>query len=341
MSIEAIKKVAAFADTGSSSFGAGWECVTFHPGEVFAGGAKGSVRAATSYGFDCRVPANKIVRAIKAMRGEPELSVKGSQLVIKSGKAAARLQISGGKEPSLPRPVDITWAECPLLCQADRVSWAVHPEESHRNLAGVHLGADGIKASNGHVFVKLGGLDFSDVIGPPCGIPAQMLKGVPETARIGRILSGDWADRRVFVADDESGELYRACSVYDEAFPPMDDILTEVVKMPSATVVRGELLDLIKRSKLSTEMLEISVAGTRLSMGADLGREGTLFSFLDSVELIDSKIPDLKIGIDTRYLLPLIDHCAGDQLEIRMIDGLNPLYVRDGEYVGVVMPFRL
>jgi len=339
--LNTIKQIASFADQTVRKTGAAhWSTVHFRKGEVFAQNPYGGACAPIELKLDCGVSAPCLLKALRAIGGEPSFSLSKGSLTVQHGDTKAILPTSSNKNaPKLHRPNGVAWKACVDLAQAGRVSWAASVDETRMQLCGVWLGKNGIEATNGFALARLGGVDFEEILkGKGCNVPVSMLRNIAKESWIAR------DGNRLYIANDEHGKEFRSCNLISEAFPSTSQVIGDLNASPAILINRNQFLDLLKRAKLSTTMFVISLLENHLSLHADEAQTATLFRFMDSIPLENTGVElpaDLRIGIDLRYLLPLVDNCTSDVVSLRISDPLDPLVVQDGRYVGVVMPYRL
>ena len=104
----------------------------------------------------------------------------------------------------------------------------------------------------------------------------------------------------------------------------------------------GSSVDALKRAKLSSKTIIVDVTAEWLVLNTDeQASVDSLFGFRDSVPLSDSKIKPVQIGVNVDYLLPLLEHAGTDTVTIRIGGPLDPIMVEAGEYMGIIMPYRI
>jgi hypothetical protein len=345
--INTIKHVASFAEQKADSINAAYGAVHFRKGEVYASNGKVAACAPIELKIECAVSAPKLLKLLRAVRGDPKFVVdtKGRQLVVTAGKAKARLELMDHRSaPRMERPPkDVVWRPTTALGSISKVGWCTDHGQDRIHLTGVQLAEHGMAATNGSALCKLGGTDLAQLLGvAEALVPPKALHDLPDECWVAATAVNDQATR-LFVADDAEGRSFRVCSLLAALFPPVDQIVGSVAHGASAKVMREPFIDIVKRAKLGSDMFALEASGDRLSVATDDNRQSALFSFSDSVPLEDkeAKFFEGKIGIDPRYLLPALEGCESDKVKIRMSGDLDPVVIEDGEFLAIIMPFRM
>jgi DNA polymerase III sliding clamp (beta) subunit (PCNA family) len=340
--VDTIKRIAAFADqkADKGSMSDHWRTIQFRKGEVYAQGSAGGARAPIGLKLSCGVLAAPLLKSFRAIRGNPEFELtKRNELIVSSGDSKATLTTFPTKNsPKFHRPNGADWKPVTALDGVSRVSWAVCSDMTRPHLTGIHLGSCGIEATNGHAMARVGRTDFAHLFKVPDGIlvPAHLLRDLPEAVWVA--MEGN----RLFVADDEAGECFRSCSLISSAFPSTSSIVDSARSKPGAEVPRAALIDCVKRAMLSGPLLTVDVRKSSLAINVtSLGLQTALFEFLDSVPLESSGIEPVRFGVNGTYFLPLIENTVSDTITLRVGGEIEPIVVEDGDYVGVVMPYRM
>jgi hypothetical protein len=345
--LEIIQDVAEFADT-KAELTPGWGAVVFQDGKVWAQShAGGAVEPLPDEhkALECVVNARTLIKAMKAVRGtDPALAVDNDKLLIASGESQARIPtmlFSTCPTFALP-PGKTTWLHAGGLNQLDKVTWACSKDGTRAALCGVCLTAEYAVATNGHVMarhdIQVPGLEA------PLVLPPTMVQGLPEECWLS--VHG----QRLFIATEKpkKGKVpasLRGATIADHVFPPWEQVMNPALDQPTVKAPAAEVLELLKRAKVSHNNLMLEVATKRLRVRTEEGRGG-LFDFVDSVSLeVPKKFPEGCVGLDNTYLLPMIAAVEEDTITIHMElteDGsLTPVAVAAGEYTAVVMPIRM
>jgi len=342
--VEAIKTVAAFADVGEEALNQWYSEVHFRKGEVFAANGVGGASEAIDpkLKLNCGVKAGRLLKALKAVKGDVALTTENNKLVIASKGCTARLDATNDKDgPAFYRPAkDSDWKPTPLLSQVKRVAWCCAAED-RRHLSGVHLDGNGISATNGSALVRIKGTDFLEILGQTVLVPPVMLEKLPDLCWIHK------KENKLFISTIEDHSCFRVSSLIDAQFPQLDQVIESVLGIPSAVVNRGQLLDVVKRAAISHTHLTLEVSGNRLSVKISEGSSLALFDFMDSVTLEENEgIQKGIIGVDSRWLKPMLEYAGADTIKIRLRPekggGLDPIMIEaGGDFLGVLMPLRL
>jgi hypothetical protein len=349
---DTIKRVASFADTkGNDMFT--MSDVHFRKGSIYVQTITGGAIEPIDLELDCGVNASKLIKALKAVGKDPTFTQTDRQLQVKSGSSTAKLSTSLTKDaPKFHRPPNtIAWVEIPHLHIAHRMAWAVCDDIGRSHLGGVALTSCGMCATNGHVALKYGSVNYTELLHAqePPNIPVSILKGLPDPT------CGVLDQGRLFLAAQIKPKAkpttFRSANLFSGLFPPMEQILVGARKEPQLIVDRKALIDLLKRARLSAPAAILEVKGTRLSVRVDSAAvnptEETLFGFADSVEFrnVSSKVPDGIVGMGLAYLISAIETATSDNVILGMLPvnngSIDPVYLVDGDYEAVLMPRRL
>lgn len=343
--VDTIRRVAAFAETKDSMHQAMTD-VHFRKGEIFAQSTLGGAVEPADIDLNCGVNARKLLQALKAVGKDPSFEVRDNHFVIHMGRSKAKLGMSSAKNaPAFHRPPpNSAWSPVPMLHEAYRLAWAVSKDSTRSHLGGITLMKTGIGATNGHVALKLGSENYHKVFGTKEDmiIPPAVLKGLasPTFATL--------ADQRIFLADAPDTEAFRSANLFNAMFPPLEQVLVGGRECPRMAVGRKELVDMIKRAKLSANTAALSVTKGRLGIRIDRASETTLFDFADSISFepaSDEPVPMGLVGLNLEYLLQTVEAATSEAIQVGMRpskDGsLDPVYVIDGALEAVMMPMRL
>jgi hypothetical protein len=349
MSIDIVKSVAKYAEPKDSML-QGMNQVHFRKGQVFAVSLRGSAAAPTNYDFACGVDAQKLLKAFAAVGPDPDIQMRERKLEIRSGTAVVRLDITsaGRTAPKLHLPQRPHWVEVKGMDATRRISWAASTDNSRPAMMGVALTQGGIVASNGHVAVLYGDVDYLRLLGlkEPVIIVPEMVGCFPDPAYLA------FEDQRLHVSS--GGEQPQLWSIQPLAahYPDVLSIFRNHSEQPAIEISRVELVDLLKRAKNASMEVTLSFANERLSVITEqLGEadERTLFDFLDTCPFKSrgrKKLPPGTIRLRLQYLLPLLEKTAtSDTVELRVSPdpkgSLDPLVVVDGPLRAIQMPMRL
>lgn len=339
--IEVIAKVAAFAAPAGTTHGTHWEGIHFHEGSVFAQDQHGGMLSLLQdVKLNCSVSGSLMQKVLKAVGSSSHVKFKTTkkELIVTAGQSEAKLPLmSPNMEPKFYRPdAKVKWAVTDALVNVDRVAWAVSNDAFRAHLSGLHLGENGIEATNGHVGVQLRCENFKKLLGTEVLVPAAPLKHIGEG---NRYIACD--DRRFYVSEDEEGTRYLSLKLIDGQFPDLDAVLPQ--GQPSAQVTKEQLVDAVKRAKVSGNKAILQVSGDRLSFESHTADQNTLFNFIDSVELRDiEKGFNVKpIGLNLDYMEKAVKHTGDGEIELRTKDSLAPFEVASAKYTAVIMPVRV
>ena len=168
---EIITKVAGFVDKSATGMGDHWLAVHFREGEVFAQSMHGGMRAEVDLKLNCGVNAGKLVKAMKAIRGEPKFKQTKTALLVSSenhkGSAAELEIIPAASAPEFHRPAGNTWTATTALEHVQRVVWCASDDVSRSHLNGVQFDKDGMAATDGKALCKITGTDFVKLLVMP------------------------------------------------------------------------------------------------------------------------------------------------------------------------------
>ena len=340
--IEIIKEVATFADQAVKEeldhIGYGYVC--FAEGEVWARSPAGGCVRKVDLDLEGAVPAKKLLKALASCKGEPTFDRTEHYLTLSGGGSKARVQTRPlNKLPRMHRPEKkAKWTEVAGLGEAKRVAWSVSKDASRAHLTGVYLDALGLTATNGASLAhfKLDtGLKAGFLIEP------KLLRDLPDVVWLAQ------EDAELFIAEDKAKTGFRVASVIQQTFPPYGAIL-EGAPTSGFTAPTKDLVDLVKRARLSHHQGILEVTGQELHVRVEDTGLDSLFQFQGSLPvepLVNHSMPAGRIGLDLGLLLPCLEAAEGETVDcsIEMTDrgGLAPSFFRSGRFVGVVMPWRL
>lgn len=346
--IDRIVEVAKFADV-KSDMNSGFTVVQFQPGLVRACNYSGGASAAVDLDIKAEVPAARLLKVCKALP-EAEVSLqqedgKPAQLCFQQGESRASLNLmpkGSGVKMSKPAKKAV-WHEVNGLDQLDRVVWSAAKDDTRRHLMGVHLGKYGMACTNGHSCTVLSTPgDLTKELGKEgILVPPDMLKGLPEVTQISK--DGE----RLFIAEDPSAGDYRVANLISTQFPPLDQVMTPIWKMPQMSIPRQPLENMLKRAKLADKDLVLSVEGKRLRVVVDGKRDGgalSLFDFEGSVPF-EGGVPEGYIGFSNSYVLGAVQACVSDNITVHLLPArkgsVEPMGIVDGSFKAAIMPIRV
>lgn len=340
---EAIKAVAPFATSERNAMNPGWSGIHFAGDHIYALNPMGGACELAESGIQCSVPAERLLKVLRAVKGEPTFkqSKDRKDLIVASGKSKATLPASPlSIAPAIIRPKAVKWKHTAALSGTERVAWSVGQDTTRSHLLGIHLGQYGAESTNGCSLARLSGTDYCELLkAPDSGIlvPPAMLKGIPQETWIAT------EGNRLFVAKDKEGNAFRFASLLEAQFPPAQEIIKGLTDQPAGVINRESMIDVIKRAKLSGMELVLRIADDRIQVTADEHKADTLFGFLDQVvvEYEDGPYQCDAIGVDAKYLLPALEATTSDHIKLRIRGELDPVVVEDGDYIAVVMPYRV
>jgi hypothetical protein len=341
--VDIIKQVASFADKGAADLMKYWSDIHFKKeGECYAQSSHGGAYAKVDLKLDCGVNAQKLLKALKAVTGEPEfqLDKKKNRLTVKDGRTRVQLDCSlSYQAPEFPRPSEgVEWAETALFAQAARVACCASSDQTRPHLAGLWLSAGGMEATNGQAMAILGGTDFRAIFGTDLCVPPGVFKGLTGPQFFIK------KDARLFISSDQASG-YRMANLYNTTRPSLEGVLSRVAEQPRAEVYLDQLVDVVKRASLSDDRLLFRIQDDRLGVEVH-EQHGSLFSFIDAVSLEGGgKIPNGVVGFDAKLLRPILENCTSEKISLSLIPtksgGLDPIMIEDDSYTGVLMPWRL
>lgn len=341
--VETIRSVAGFADKGTESINEYWQQVHFTKGECFAQTSKGGVCEPIDLSIACGVNAQKLLKALKAVKGDVRITKEADNFFIKSNDCSAKLSatvLNNAPKFFKPTAKKKDWQETDLLVEAKRLAWCVSDDPHRAHMQGICFGKNGMAATNGSALVQIEGDDFEKRFGETVLLPPNLLLDLPELCWVTK------EENRVFIATQADKRSFRVLNIINAQFPPVFDLAARARKQKGARVGRTAFFDLIKRASLSNSMIVMEVKGDHLFVVVDENVTASLFGFLDAIPLIENeKIPEGKIGVDAKYLKPLVENATSDEIIIKMTPsekgGIDAVYIEDDGYVGLVMPYRM
>jgi len=336
-----IKHIASFA-AKDGLFGS----VQLRPTEAYASDGTVAALAPAELGVTCAVSGAKLLKALRALQGEPtfEMATKERKLVIKAGKAVVKLeQLDERSAPKMERPpADVVWKATVGLRAVSKVGWGVSTDQTRVHLSGIHLGAKGLETTNGHTLCRASGTDWAELLGTDKALVSpKSLHDLPAECWVAVNKSAT----RLFIADDAEGRRFRVCSLIAADFPPVDSVVGSIVDNPFGLVDRQTLIDVVKRAKLGSGVFTLEQSAERLSVRTDDMHADTLFAFMDSAPLEDA--PDGlwcgRVGVAAHYLAGALDGCESDKVRVSITGSLDPIMIQDPAigFLAVLMPYRI
>jgi len=318
---------------------------TFSDGRVWAqdtpGGALGLVPELA--GIDCCVASGALLKALRAMPGEPAFEHSGSVLTISSGSSRACLPtVSRSAAPKMVTPmVKAKWQPVPFLQDIDKVAWAISEDVTRTHLRGVYLDQHAIVATNGHTLAIVRAQDKIEQV-PPSGV----LFAPKVAAGLGEDVEIAFGKQAIFFSGDK-GETFRFANVLDAVFPPYNRVIQDPKGSSTLVVDAEQFRGAIKRSKLTGSegfVAQIDPSGIRIDV---VGRtELTLFDLTDHVPAIRggdgrAKSKDqVEIDLSIEYVSSALGAIGSGEVLIRYLGPLDPVSFEAGQYQAIVMPMR-
>lgn len=351
---EIVKRVAVFTE-GKDSMHQSMLDLHFRKGTVHGVCLVGGAIEPIDLELECGVNAKRMLKALQACKGAeiPSFEVDGHVMVVSNGSARAKLETSrSSASPNFPKPpAKAAWRAVPSLHAAHTLAWATSKDTARPNLGGVALTKSGIVATNGNIAVKLGSEDYHDLLGvrQDLVVPTPALKGLPApTFALAH-------DGRLFLAAEPKPKAYRYARLIDASFPPVDQVMQCARDHERMVVDRKELVDMIKRSKLSGENAVLEVVKGRINIRIDEQPDMALFGFADTIGFApaqDKAPPNGIIGLNLGYLLPAVQMATSEKVVLGLKPakdgGLDPIYLLDvreeddgGMVEAVLMPLRI
>lgn len=333
--VEIIKEISSFADKDGGEFGQ----VFFDDGECYAQTITGGASAPIDLKIQCGIDAVSLRKALRAVKGEPTFRLESDQLVITHDETQIKLPTNKLRNaPKLHRPPKGSpWRE--IVLETKRIAWIVEDDFTHPECSGIWLTDIGLIGSNGYGLVQLRGTDFSELFGSSCLAAEELMRNLPLPCYALR------SEQRLFFTAAPEQKAFRTTALLSAKQPPFARIIESAQAQTKALVNRKQFLDVLKRASLANSELVLDVRGGRIYV--EVTQTGaTLFSFTDHIVLAeDEGISDGRIGVDSRYLVPIVEHSRSDVIGIRMSPkvphGVDPITIEDGDYFGLVLPRRL
>lgn len=328
--VDAIREVAGFAGTERAGMFGAWSVLHFAPGEVLAQDGMIGARMPVDLDLTCGVNAVSMVKALKAVTGDPSITQDKGGLVIKSGTATIKLAtLAADMAPKFYRPpVKAVW-HLAAMGDVKKIAWCVNPSRS--NLSGIYLAAD-MQVTNGHVAINRTGVDFVKLLGRAALVDPRVFVGLPPDV---------WMtlhDNTLFVAKDDQGSKFRSAKVTDSLFPDLDGIIDPIRKYAAASAPRDALVEVIKRARVGAAdgVLRFSKG----KVGISVGGEKSIFDFLDSVGLTDSEIKPCEVLLSLSYLQDVLEACPAGDVLLRVEGPESAVGVSGGDMFAAIMPIR-
>lgn len=250
-----------------------------------------------------------------------------------------------------------------LLDRIDSVKRAMSKDETRPHMRGVLIEADAIGrirsvATNGHWLARWQPSDWAGG-GPDNGhralIPGDLITPVTRAlkgARSADVRAAKVGERTYVSVEiaDEFGLISYHCAGVDAAeFPPHEKLTGEIPNAVSAVCVVSDLRSAIDSTKHFAKFRGITV-----SFGGDSGGDKLLVSATDDGSTASAVVESSLIApedprrfmIDAQYLLDALGPIepADGRVCIDAAPGLEPVriaYIRDPQYLAVVMPMRI
>ena len=340
--VEAIRKAAAFA-APASGLASMWENIMLAHGEVLAQDGKQGILIKVEdmpADLDLAVNAKRAMKVLQAIGDDdPIFAVLGEQLEVKGAHGVAKLPWLRTKDfPLFHRPTKGTkWNRVEGLAKGFELGWCTSDDAGRQHLSGINLRQGAVEATDGHALGLWKIVSEHPIEGARI-VPVGMFDGLSDPAWIAI------QDGRVYFADDaKAANGFRVAAIKQTVFPPTEHVIP--TNYPSAEADRDELIALLKSIKLSDCDAVLTVAGNRLTLNSS-AKEEALFLFEAAVELRESEIKAGHVGFAARLLLSSLRTCPEKTVRLHMDLGgkeasLSPMKVTSGDYLGVIMPFRM
>jgi DNA polymerase III sliding clamp (beta) subunit (PCNA family) len=337
--VEAIKKAAVFA-AGSSTLANPWENLVLSHGEVRAqDGIQGTlIKVDGMPGFDLAVNAKRALKVLQAVGDNPVFEVKDTQLQVTGARGTAKLPWFGTKDmPVFHRPTKAKWNRVEGLGRGADLAWCTSADAGRQHLSGINLRQGVIEATDGHALGTWKITSASPIEGNHI-VPVGMFEELPDPTYVA--IEGG----RIYFADAEGApDGFRVAALKGATFPPTEHVIPK--DYPSAEADRDELIALLKSIKLTDCDAVLSVAGGRLTVNSS-DKADALFLFEAAVDLRESTIKSGQEGFAAALLLALLQTCPEKTVKLYMDlnskdYSLNPMMVTSGDYLAVIMPFRM
>jgi len=341
--VEAIRKAAAFA-APASGLASMWENIMLAHGEVLAqDGNQGILIKVEDMpaDLDLVMNAKRALKVLQAIGDDPAFAIQGEQLEVKGARGVAKLPWLRTKDfPLFHRPTKGTkWNRVEGLAKGFELGWCTSADAGRQHLSGINLRQGAVEATDGHALGLWKIISEHPIEGARI-VPVGMFDGLSDPAWVAI------QDGRVYFADDaKAANGFRVAAIKASVFPPTESAMTSPTSYPSAEADRDALIALLKSIKLSGCDAVLTVAGNRLTLNSSDKAEA-LFLFEAAVELRESEIKAGHVGFASNLLLALLQTCPEKTVRLHMDLGgkeasLSPMMVTSGDYLGLIMPFRM
>jgi DNA polymerase-3 subunit beta len=295
------------------------------------------------------VPAKDLMERIKMMPDGPvRLTAKDCKLTLKAVGAARRYTLQGmpGEEfPKLAAPAGraMELQTDAFLSLIDRTAFSISPDETraHVNSALLELRSASclMVTTDGHRLSKC-------EVGMPDSGPddhCQLLLPKRAVDEIKRLLD---TDSGTFTFSTEGPYAFFAvdgfqfaCKLTDANFPPYAQVIPKTTAN-KLTAPRALLADALRAVSLAssdgTGGVKLTIEPDKLTVTAESPDSGNAS---DEVAVVSSGKG--VIGVNARYVLDVLGCLECEEVEVGFGGELDPVVIRDGEYVAVVMPMRV
>lgn len=294
---------------------------------------------------DITVVAATLLTSIKGQPGD-EIEVyteEGHKVVLKTAMSKHTLHGLNARDfPRLPTVTGLDLREvdsAPIIAAMKTVRHAVCTDMTREALASLYLEPVGKKiravSTNGHRMAKfeISGELPSEVLIPTTAIQT-VLTALEQAAKVQIAKKAD----SLFIVADGVTTMVRLSSA---SFPPFDQVIpkswTIVSTIEKASALAAACSRIEPSTSAKTHRSDVSLGKKRILIkyeNPDIG------SGEEMISTLDHEGEDLAMGLNITYLKQALAEVGDAEVKLCCNGDLDPILIKSGDFMGVVMPMR-